>query len=249
MDLGLHGRVALVTGAGRGIGAAIARALAAEGCDVALVELAVDGPVQRVAEEIRALGRRAHPVACDVRDFDAAGSAVERVVRELGGLHVLVCNAGITRDAVSWKMSEAEWDDVLAVNLKGCFNFVRAAVPALREAAWGRVVAVSSINGLRGKFGLANYAASKAGLVGLAKSLARELGAFGVTVNVVAPGMVLTDMVRTLPDEVLEGARSEAVTGRLAEPGEVASAVTFLCSEAAGSITGETLRVDGGQYL
>ncbi len=135
------------------------------------------------------------------------------------------------------------------MNLKGCFNFVRAAVPALREATWGRVVAVSSINGLRGKFGLANYAASKAGLVGLAKSLARELGAFGITVNVVAPGMVMTDMVRALPDDVLEGARSEAVTGRLAEPGEVASAVTFLCSEAAGSITGEVLRVDGGQYV
>jgi 3-oxoacyl-[acyl-carrier protein] reductase len=249
MDLGLQGRVALVTGAGRGIGAAIARALAAEGCDVALVELTADGPVQGVAEEIRGLGRRAQSFICDVRDFDAAGSVVEGVVRELGGLHVLVCNAGIARDAVSWKMSEADWDDVLDVNLKGCFNFVRAAVPALREAGWGRVVAVSSINGLRGKFGLANYAASKAGLVGLAKSLARELGAFGVTVNVVAPGMVLTDMVRSLPDDVLEVARCEAVTGRLAEPSEVASAVTFLCSQAAASITGETLRVDGGQYV
>jgi len=202
-----------------------------------------------VAAEVRDRGRRALALACDVRDFQGASLAVERTREELGRLDAVVCCAGITRDAVSWKMTEEAWDEVLAVNLKGCFTFARAAVPAFREAGWGRVVAVSSINGLRGKFGQANYAASKAGLVGLAKTLARELGAFGVTVNVVAPGMVLTEMARALPDEVLDAARGDAVTGRLATPEEVAEVVAFLCSERAGSITGETVRVDGGQYI
>ena len=249
MELGLDERVALVTGAGRGIGAAIARTLAAEGCDLALVDVDAGGPVQAVAQEIRRLGRRALVVECDVRGFEAAAAAVEETTDVLGGLHVLVCNAGITRDALSWKMTEEAWDDVLAVNLTGCFAVARAAVPVFRRQGWGRVVAVSSINGLRGKFGQANYAASKAGLVGLAKTLARELGAFGVTVNVVAPGMVLTEMARALPDEAVEHARAEGVTGRLAEPDEVAAAVAFLASERAGSITGETVRVDGGQYI
>lgn len=249
MDTGLTGRVALVTGAGRGIGAAIVRALAAEGCDVALVDVDADGPVLAVADEVRTLGRRALVLACDVRDLGAAEEAVGRVTEAWGALHVLVCNAGITRDAVSWKMDEAAWDDVLDVNLKGCFAFVRAATPGFRAQGWGRVVAISSINGLRGKFGQANYAASKAGLIGLAKTLARELGAFGVTVNVVAPGLVLTEMARALPDELLARGIAEGVTGRAVEPEEVAAAVTFLASEAAGSITGATVRVDGGQYI
>lgn len=249
MELGLRGRVALVTGAGRGIGAAVARTLASEGCDLALLDRVADGPVREVEEEVRAAGRRALLLECDVGDFGGAAKAVEEAGRRLGGPHIVVCNAGINRDAVSWKMSEAAWDEVLTVNLKGCFNVVRAAVPAFRSGGWGRVVAVSSINGLRGKFGQANYAASKAGLVGLARTLARELGAFGVTVNVVAPGMVLTPMTHTLPRSVLDAARAEAVTKRLAEAGEVAAAVAFLCSELAGSITGETLRVDAGQYI
>jgi 3-oxoacyl-[acyl-carrier protein] reductase len=249
MNLGLEGRVALVTGAGRGLGAAIARRLADEGCDVALVDLVREGPVHEVAEEIRGLGRRALTLACDVRDVGGAEAAVAEAVRELGALHVLVCNAGITRDAVVWKMSEDDWDEVVDVNLKGCFSFVRAAVPFLREAGWGRVVAVSSINGLRGKFGQANYTAAKAGLVGLSMTLARELGAFGVTVNVVAPGMVLTEMARALPDDVVDRARAETVLGRLTEPDDVADAVTFLCSEAARSITGQVLRVDAGQDI
>lgn len=249
MDTGLAGRVALVTGAGRGLGAAIARSLAAEGCDVALVDVDAQGAVGTVADEIRALGRRAMVLECDVRDLRGAAGAVERVTSEWGALHVLVCNAGITRDAVSWKMTEEAWDEVLSVNLKGCFAFVRAAVPSFRAQGWGRVVAISSINGLRGKFGQANYAASKAGLVGLAKSLARELGAFGVTVNVVAPGLVLTEMARKLPEELRAQAIAEGVTGRPVESAEVAATVTFLASCAAGSITGETVRVDGGQYI
>jgi len=216
---------------------------------VALADLSEEGPVQAVADEIRAQGVKALVVACDVRDAGAARRAVERVEKELGALHVVVSNAGITNDAVSWKLSDQAWDDVLAVNLTGCFNVVRAAIPLLRKQGWGRVVATSSINGLRGKFGQANYSASKAGLIGLVKTLARETGAFGVTVNAVAPGMVMTDLTRTLSDERLAYARAETAVGRLAEPSDVANAVAFLCSDAAAAITGETLRVDAGQYI
>jgi 3-oxoacyl-[acyl-carrier protein] reductase len=249
VDLSLTGKVALVTGAGRGIGAEIARTLAREGCDVALLDVEAPGPVTEVAGEIQEMGRETLVTRVDVRDFQATAEAVAWTVQELGGLHVVVSNAGITRDAVSWKLTEEAWDAVLEVNLKGCFNVVRAAIPVFRAQGWGRVVAISSINGLRGKFGQANYAASKAGLVGLAKTLARETGAFGVTVNVVAPGMVRTEMAADLPESILTAARTETVRDRLTEPREVAETVAFLCSEAAAGITGETVRVDGGQYI
>lgn len=249
METGLNGKVALVTGAGRGIGAAIARTLAQEGCDICLLDRERDGAIEALADEIRTLGREALTVQCDVCDFEQAGDSVRRVVDELGALHVLVCNAGITRDAVIWKMTEEAWDDVMDVNLKGCFTLVRAAAPVMREQKWGRIVAISSINGLRGKFGQANYTASKAGLIGLIKTLARELGAFGVTANVVAPGMVMTEMALGLPERLLDAALSDAALGRLAEPKDIADAVTFLCSERARSITGEVLRVDSGQYI
>jgi len=249
MDTSPADRVALVTGAGRGIGAAIVRSLAGEACDVCLVDLDGAGPVRAVADEVRALGRKAVVVECDVRVVEDAERAVTAAVDELGSLHMLVCNAGITRDGVVWKMSEDAWDDVLDVNLKGCFTMARSAVPAMRAAGWGRIVAVASINGLRGKFGQANYAASKAGLIGLVKSLAREVGAFGVTANVVAPGMVMTDMTRALSERFVAEARAAAVLDRLAEPDDVADAVAFLCSDRARCITGEVVKVDCGQYI
>lgn len=249
MDLGLNGRVVLVTGAARGIGAAIARSFAQEGCDVAVLDREGAVGLETVASQIRSAGKRALVVEGDVRDLEGAVRTVQRVREELGGLDVLVANAGITRDAVIWKMEEDAWDDVIDVNLKGCFTFARAAAPVLRERSWGRIVAVASINGLRGKFGQTNYAASKAGLIGLCKSLARELGRFGVTANVVAPGMVNTEMASELPSRFIEAAKEEGVLGRLAEPDDVADAVAFLCSERARHITGEVLRVDGGQYI
>lgn len=184
-----------------------------------------------------------------MRDFAAAEAAVEQTRSALGRLDVLVCNAGITRDGVSWKMGEDAWDDVLAVNLKGYFNYCRAAAGAFKAQGAGRIVTIASINGLRGKFGQANYAAAKGGGIALAKTLARELGRYGVTVNVVAPGMVETEMARQLPVEVLEKAAAETVVGRLASPQDVADAVVFLCSARARHITGEVLKVDGGQYI
>ncbi len=249
MDLGLAGRVALVTGAAGGIGGAICRTLASEGCNVALLDSAGGPRLEDVAADVRRAGGRTRLADVDVRDFAAAEAMVAETVAELGGVDLLVYAAGIARDGVSWKLGEAQWDEVLAVNLKGCFNFARAVTPALRARGRGRIVALSSINGLRGKLGQANYAASKAGLIGLVKSLARELGRFGITVNAVAPGMVATPMTHDLPPEVMEAALHETVLGRIAEPQDVADVVAFLCSDRARHITGDVIRVDGGPYI
>lgn len=248
MDLGLKAKIALITGAGGGIGSAIAQALADEGCDLALLDM--DGDGLRAARcKVEKSGSRALLVEADVRDFSRAHAAIAEVTTEFGGLDILVCCAGITRDSVSWKMSEAAWDEVLDVNLKGCFNYARAAVPALRARGSGRIVNIASINGLRGKFGQTNYAASKAGLIGLSKSLAREVGRFGITVNVVAPGMTVTAMSELLASDVQEQALAETLLGQLCAPEDIADAVVFLSSQRAGQITGEVLRVDAGQYL
>lgn len=249
MNLGLAGQAVIVTGAGRGIGAAIARAFAAEDAAVALVDLAAIGGAETEADGIRALGGRAVAIEADVSRFDAAERAVASAVEALGRVDALVCNAGIVRDRVSWKMSEAEWDDVLTVNLKGTFACCRAVAPRLRAQGSGHIVMVGSINGLRGKFGQSNYAASKAGMVGLTRTLAHELGPSGVTVNCVAPGMVRTAMTAALPADRIAAAEAETVLGHIAEPEDVANAVVFLCSSLARHITGEVLRVDGGQCL
>jgi 3-oxoacyl-[acyl-carrier protein] reductase len=245
VNLGLEGRAALVTGGARGIGAAVAVALAREGCDVAMVDRRAEGPVKT----IEALGRRALSIAADVRDAAAAARAVDEVLAEFGRLDILVCSAGITADATVCKMSEAQWDDVIAVNLKGVFNFNQAVARVFRERRGGRIVNLSSINGLRGKFGQANYAASKGGINALSKTLARELGRYGVTVNAIAPGMVATEMSRALPAEAIEAARAETVLGRLATPENCAELAVFLCSDRACHITGQVIRIDGGQYL
>ena len=249
MDFGLAGKVALVTGGAAGIGAAVAVRLAREGCDVAIVDLAGAPDAAAVVKSVEAAGRRASFHAADVADFALAESTVAAVAGRLGRLDVLVCCAGVTDDAVSWKMTEAQWDRVLDVNLKGCFNYCRAAAARMKDAGEGRIVNVASINGLRGKFGQANYAASKGGMVALSKTLARELGRFGVTVNVIAPGMVRTSMTAALPQDVIEKAVGETLVGRLAEPSDCADVVAFLCGEGARHLTGQVVRVDGGQYL
>lgn len=238
--------VGLVTGGARGIGLAIARLWARDGVGVAVVDRDSAGEC--------AVNEACHgvPVAyyqADVRDHRRAQEIVTDAAARLGGLDYVVLNAGITRDRVSWKMSEEEWDEVIGVNLKGAFNYARAAVPLLREQGSGAIVFVSSINGLRGKFGQSNYAASKAALVGLARSLALELGPSGVRVNVVAPGMVRTAMASQLPEALVERARTKTPLRRIAEPEDVAEAVCFLCRPEARHITGAVLRVDGGQAM
>lgn len=249
MDLGLTDRVALVTGGRRGIGGAVARALAAAGCDVAVVDQVNDDAMSATAAAVREAGRRAHALEADVRDFARAESVVAEVEETFGRLDILVCCAGITRDHVVWKLSESEWDDVLDVNLKGCFNYGRAAAPVFRRREWGRIVNIASINGLRGKFGQSNYAASKAGVIALSKTLARELGRWSVTVNAVAPGMVMTDMTRDVPEPMVDAAVAGSPLGRLATKEDVADTVVFLCSARAASVTGEVIKVDAGQYI
>jgi acetoacetyl-CoA reductase/3-oxoacyl-[acyl-carrier protein] reductase len=228
---------ALVTGAAGGIGRAVVAALGRQGALVAGVDRAA-GPSGADLD-----------LQLDVVDFAAAEAAVARVETELGPVSILVTCAGIHRDAASWNLSEEDWRRVLDVDLTGSFAFARALAPRLRERGAGRIVFVSSINGLRGKFGQANYAAAKAGLIGLAKTLARELGPSQVTVNVVAPGMVRTPMIAELPLEILERAVAETVLGGLAEPDDVAGTILFLCSKLARHVTGEVVRVDGGQAL
>lgn len=244
--LALAGEVALVTGAGRGIGAGIALGLARAGCDVAVVDVDI-AAAEAVATTIRPTGRRAMAVQADVANVADAERAVASVQATLGRLDHLVCNAGITRDAMIWKMTEAAWDDVIDVNLKGCFAYCRAVAPLFRAQGRGHIVNIASINGLRGKAGQSNYSASKAGVIALTRTLARELGPKGINVNCIAPGMVHSEMSDRLPPEVLARATAESALGRIAEPEDIAAVVVFLCSPGARHITGEVIRVDGGQ--
>ncbi len=240
----LTGRVALVTGGASGIGLACARRLKAGGARVAIV----DADVRRLATLKRAFGT-SNLYAVDVADAAAARATVEDLLRRRGRLDLLVLAAGICRDGVLWKMSDEAWDRVIAVDLSGAGHYLRAAAPELRRRRGGRVVLISSINGRRGKFGQANYAAAKAGLLGLARSAARELAAAGVTVNVVEPGFTATPMTAGLPEEVRKRALAETLLGRAAQPEEIAEAVAFFVSPAAAHITGQALAVDGGQAL
>jgi 3-oxoacyl-[acyl-carrier protein] reductase len=235
-------RVVLITGGMSGIGLATAEAFQKEGDVVFIVDRQETPAGLSVA---RTSGGKFF--AADVRDFASAETIVQQITSDQGRLEVLVNNAGISRDHVLWKMTEAEWDEVLAVNLKGAFNFLRAAAPVFRKQQSGKVVNVSSINALRGKMGLTNYAASKAGLNALTRTAARELGASNVNVNAVAPGMVMTPLTKELPDEVLAKSLEEAALGRLGQPQEIADVIFFLCSEKARHITGQVIVVDGGQ--
>lgn len=234
-------RPALVTGGSGGIGAAVVRALAAAGHPVTLTHLGQE-------EEARALCA-GHPGLVEAVESDTSDAeAVERLHRSRD-FRILVHCAGITRDGMIWKQAPEDLDAVLSVHLRGAWLQLRAAAPALRAAGWGRVVLIGSINGSRGKAGQTAYAAAKAGLLGLARSAARELGRHGVTVNVVEPGWVDTPMTQRVPEEFRQRALAETLTGRLTLPEDVASAVAFLCSDAAAQITGQVLRVDGGQFL
>jgi 3-oxoacyl-[acyl-carrier protein] reductase len=241
--------IALVTGGSMGIGSAICVELARAGFDVALTYRKHEKEALEIARMVEAEGQRALTLQADVSDYEAAQQTVGSVVQSLGGLHILINNAGINWDGVIWKMTEEQWDAVLDTDLKGYFNFIRAVGPIFREQRRGRIVNITSINGLRGKFGQSNYAAAKAGIIGLTKSVAIELGKYGITVNAVAPGMVRTDMARGLPPEILQKAIDETLLKRIAEPEDVAAVVVFLCQPASRHITGEVIKVDGGQYL
>jgi 3-oxoacyl-[acyl-carrier protein] reductase len=243
--LSLQGRTALVTGGGRGIGAAIVRAFHARGAQV-LFTYRSDEASARALEQA-CPGTIA--LQSDAALLPSAEQAVARAIEAFGGLHIVVANAGIARDRVCWKLNEADFDAVIDTNLKGVFAVVRAAVPHLRNQSGGRIIAISSINGIRGKGGQSVYAASKAGVIAFIKSVARETGSKNITANVVAPGFIRTDMTADLPDDVVQKAVAETALGRAGTPENVADAVLFLASDLAAHITGQVLHVDGGQLM
>ena len=249
MDLGLGGKVAIVTGGSRGIGAAVSLELARQGCDVALTYRGRVDAAQAVAKRIEEMGRRSLPLQADVADFTASEETMQHLLEKLGRLDILVCNAGITADGVVWKMTEKQWDSVLDTNLKGYFNYNRVAARIFKDQRSGKIVNITSINGIRGKFAQSNYSASKAGNIALTKALAKELGKCNINVNAVAPGMVMTEMAQEIPPEFLNGAVKETVLGRIATVEDVSHVVAFLCSDYARHITGEVIKVDGGQYI
>jgi 3-oxoacyl-[acyl-carrier protein] reductase len=243
------GRVAMVTGGASGIGRACAVELARGGASVSVVDITGEDAIVETARLVREAGGRVVSFRADVSDFGKAERIVSETRIRLGGCDILVNAAGTTEDAPVWKMTETQWERVMNANLKGAFNYTRAVAPTMRAQGSGKIVNVSSIEAFRGRFGVSNYAASKAGLLGFTRAAAADLGRDGINVNAVAPGFVRTPLTEKLPAEVLEAAASESVFGRLGEPEEVATVVAFLCSDAARYITGEVIKVDGGQML
>ncbi|AZQ68019.1 3-oxoacyl-[acyl-carrier-protein] reductase [Silicimonas algicola] len=241
----LTGKSALVTGASGGIGAAIARVLHDAGAAVALSGTRVE-PLDALAGE---LGERAHVVPCNLSDQAAVAELPKQAAEAMGAVDILVNNAGITRDNLFMRMSDAEWDDVIQVNLRSAMVLSRAVMRGMMKARWGRIVNVSSIVGTTGNPGQANYAASKAGLVGMSKSLAYEVASRGITVNCVAPGFITTAMTDKLTDDQKSAILSQVPAGRMGEPGEIAAAVLYLASPEAAYVTGTTLHVNGGMAM
>lgn len=246
--MSLNGQVAVITGASRGIGRAIALKLAAEGASVVVTATSVEG-AQRTADEIGAAGGKALAVKVDVSVAAEVEELFKKTAEAFGRLDILVNNAGITKDGLLLRMKEADWDQVMDVNLKGAFNCTREAAKTMSKARYGRIVNVSSVVGEMGNPGQANYCASKAGMIGLTKSVARELARRNVTVNAVTPGFIETDMTHDLSEKAKESLQEQIPLGRLGGAEDIAAAVLFLVSEGAGYITGHVLSVNGGMYM
>lgn len=244
----LSGRVALVTGAGQGIGKASALKLASYGADVAVIDVNYENAVL-TAKEVTNMGRRAMALKADVTSAKQTEEMAESIFNELQGLHILVNNAGITRDGLVLRMKEEDWDAVLSVNLKGAFNCTKASLKYMTKLRWGRIINIASIVGVMGNAGQANYSASKAGLIGLTKSVAREMAGRNITCNAVAPGFIETAMTDALPKDVKDKLLQQIPLGRFGGPADIAMGVVFLASNAAGYITGHVLNVNGGMHM
>lgn len=242
----LDNKVALVTGAGRGIGRAIALKYAQEGAHVAITDLKIDETVETFIKELQALGVKAKAYASNAADFAAAHETVKQVVEDFGRLDILVNNAGITRDGLMMRMTEEQWDLVINVNLKSAFNLIHAATPVMIKQRSGSIINMASVVGVSGNAGQANYSASKAGMIGLAKSIAKELGSRGIRANSIAPGFIITDMTHALSEEVRKEWEAQIPMRRGGTPEDVANAATFLASDLSSYVTGQTIHVCGG---
>ncbi len=245
----LEGKIAVVTGASRGIGRAIAEKLASMGAFVVINYNGSKDRAEEVRQEIEAAGGAAAIYQCDVSDYEKCGTFIQDVINEHGRIDILVNNAGVTRDGLLMKMTEEAFDQVINTNLKGAFNTMRFVSRQMLKQRSGRIVNMSSVVGVTGNAGQANYAASKAGIIGLTKSAARELAPKGITVNAIAPGFIETDMTGVLPEKVKEATVAQIPLGRFGKPEQIAAAAAFLSSEDAGYITGQVLHVDGGMVM
>lgn len=239
-------KTAVVTGGSRGIGLAIATKLAQGGANIAILYVGNESEGIKAKEELSQYGTKVEQYFCDVSDFEASQMVVEQVIEEFGGIDFLINNAGITRDKLILNMDEKDFDAVISVNLKGTFNMIKHTYKHFMKKRFGRIVSTSSIVGLNGNAGQANYSASKAGIIGLTKSVAKELAGRGVTANAVAPGYIGTDMTNVLSDKVKDAMKAQIPAKRIGTPEDVANVVAFLCSDEAAYVTGEVIRVDGG---
>ena len=242
-------QVAVVTGAGRGIGEEVARQLASAGAKVAVVSRTESNSERTAAAINEKVPGSAKPYAVDVADFAAVSTVFEKIIADFGRADILVNNAGITRDNLAMRMSEEEWDAVLDTNLKGAFNCIRALLRTMVKQRYGRIINISSVSGLMGLAGQANYAASKSGMIGLSKSLARELAGRNITVNVIAPGFIETDMTSVLSEEIRKGALGQIPLNRFGAVEDIAAAVNFFAGKSASYVTGQVLAVDGGMSM
>jgi len=242
----LTGKTALITGAARGIGKSIALRLASEGADIAFTDLSEDEAFKSTVTELNACGVKCKGYVSDASDFEQTHSLISTILQDFGHIDVLVNNAGITRDGLLMRMSEQQWDMVMTVNLKSAFNFCHAVVPIMARQRCGSIINISSVVGVAGNAGQSNYSASKAGMIALAKSIAKEMGARNIRANAVAPGFVMTEMTKQLPEEVLKGWCDRIPLRRGADPDEIAKVVLFLASDLSSYVSGQVIQIDGG---
>lgn len=245
----LEGKVAVITGAARGIGKAIALKFAQEGADIAFTDLNEDDNFRNTEKEIAALGVKAKGYASNAADFTQAGETIDRIVKDFGKVDILVNNAGITRDGLLMRMTEQQWDMVIGVNLKSAFNLTKAVIPHMMKQRSGAIVNMSSVVGVSGNAGQANYSASKAGMIGLTKSTAKELGSRGIRCNAIAPGFIITEMTGALPEDVRKDWEAKIPLKRGGTPEDVANVCTFLASDLAGYVSGQVVHCCGGMNM
>ncbi|MEI7675558.1 MAG: 3-oxoacyl-[acyl-carrier-protein] reductase [Bacteroidales bacterium] len=245
----LEGKVAIVTGAARGIGKAIAIKFAKEGCNVAFTDLAIDDNGKATEAELTAMGVKAKGYASNAANYEDTHNVVAEILKDFGRIDILVNNAGITRDGLMMRMDEKQWDMVINVNLKSAFNFIHACTPIMMKQKTGSIINMSSVVGVHGNAGQANYSASKAGMIGLAQSIAKELGSRGVRANAIAPGFIITDMTHQLSDDVRKQWESAIPLKRGGTPDDVANVCVFLASDMSSYVTGQTVHVCGGMYM